>query len=1175
MKKLFTLLLIVFGTLLLSTQNVKATHAQGADITYTYTGTPNEYLITLRFYRDCAGINAPPSVDICYEAASIGSTSTITLFPIAGTGIPIPSSSCVTIPTNCAGFGGVGTEEWIYQGVIQLPQAAIDWIFSYQICCRNGVITNLVNPGGLGMYVSAHLNNVSFPTNSSPYFDSVPVTTFCINNQFYYFQGATDIDGDSLHYSLVDAEDATGNCPWVPFALPYVSPYNGLNPLQTANGISIDPLTGVIAFIPNLIQVAVICVKVEDFDTTQFPAVKKGEVRRDLQVLVINNCIVIQPAPSGLGQGGGYNNALFANCQDTSVIIRLSQVVQCGSIAPDGSDFRAIGPNGQPNPVFHAEPVTCTNGQTDSVRVFFYYPLSKVRTALYIKKGSDGNTMLSECGNSIYETNGLDTITINDTINIVVQDTSVIDLNVPNISACIFKSLTVNVLDQILCSTIRSDASDFKLVDATGTQFPLNQAYGSCSGPSPLSPGSFTTTLTVAAANTIIGTSPFYLIAMNGTDNNTISNLCETFYNIGDTIAVIDASAPLLVDMGNDITQCQNDPSPILSTQLSGVPTTWTLNGVLLPDTSYYITAALSGQYISNVSASPSCNGVDTVDVLIILAPSPSILANGVSTNIVTICTGTPYPTLDGTAAGAVGYNWLFNGASVATTPVYTPTQDGTYILQANSVTGGACLGIDTITINTVLSISVDLGADITQCANVAAPVLDAGVFPGAIYLWSTGESTQTIVVTASGTYTVTVTYGVNCSATNDVDVTFDAVPSSPVLADQNICYNAAIGPLNANPFGTQPATATYSWTDATSAVVGTTSLYTPLVAGAYNVSISNNGCTTIDDATVAIEAQVPVNLGAPQTICGAPIVLDAGFAGVVTTYNWTKDGVAFGSTQTVNANGGGNYIVVTSTALGCTSSSAVVITPGTFATSITGNNNICETDSSTFTAVYAGTATVNYNWTYNGAATGTNANTLVATAAGTYAVSITDQYGCKADSSTTLAIENVLAAPVPVCEPQPTGSTPAYLYTWIAIPLAVGYEVSLDGGATWISVPAASTSYGVATPAQTFLVRALGNYCPLGKTSEPAPCAVIVPNVITPNNDGFNDNLVIENLGQYQNVKMSIFNRWGNEIYSNDNYGQAKPFDFNGQPDGTYFYTLSIPNQEAKTGTITLLIKK
>ncbi|HQU99886.1 MAG TPA: hypothetical protein PLO59_01945, partial [Bacteroidia bacterium] len=196
MKKLFTLLIAITAFVVLGLQSAEASHAQGADITYTYTGTPNEYIITLRFYRDCAGIDAPPSVDICYSSASSGFSSTIIMFPIAGTGNPIPSSSCVTTPTNCTGFGGFGTEEWIYQEVLTLPNAANDWIFSYNVCCRNTQITTLANAGGQDIYVSATLNNLDFPTNSSPYFDSVPVTTFCVNNQFYYYQGAFDVDGD-------------------------------------------------------------------------------------------------------------------------------------------------------------------------------------------------------------------------------------------------------------------------------------------------------------------------------------------------------------------------------------------------------------------------------------------------------------------------------------------------------------------------------------------------------------------------------------------------------------------------------------------------------------------------------------------------------------------------------------------------------------------------------------------------------------------------------------------------------------------------------------------------------------------------------------------------------------------------------------------------------------------
>ena len=86
--------------------------------------------------------------------------------------------------------------------------ACSDWIFSFEQCCRNAAITNLQNAAGVGMYLSAKLDNLNYPVNSSPFFNNIPVTQFCVNNQFYYDQLATDPDGDSLAYSLVAAEDA-------------------------------------------------------------------------------------------------------------------------------------------------------------------------------------------------------------------------------------------------------------------------------------------------------------------------------------------------------------------------------------------------------------------------------------------------------------------------------------------------------------------------------------------------------------------------------------------------------------------------------------------------------------------------------------------------------------------------------------------------------------------------------------------------------------------------------------------------------------------------------------------------------------------------------------------------------------------------------------------------------
>ncbi len=1005
MKTIFTGIAIAFLLILLRSQIVNASHVQGGEITYAYTGTPNEYLITTRFYRDCAGITAPTQVDICYQSASLGLASSIVLNPVAGTGNPITPSSCINISGNCA--TGNGTEEWIYQGVVTLPQAANDWILSYEACCRNAAVTNLSNASGFGLYLSAHLNNLDFPTNSSPYFDTIPVSTFCLNNQFYFYQGAHDIDNDSLKFSLVAAEDATGFCPLTPFPISYNSPYSPTNPISTVNGTTIDPLTGVISFIPNMIQVGVICVLVEDYDTTQFPAVKKGSVKRELQVLVTNNCVFVQPSLMGLGSSGGYANALPANCGDSCIVLQLSNPVQCASIAADGSDFRAIGPDGQANPIFHAEPANCILGKADSVRIYFNHPLTQLRTALYIKVGSDGNTMLTECGNAIFATNGLDTISFNDTINIIVQDTAVLDLKIPNVAPCTFSTLTVNVNDPILCASIRSDASDFKLVDATGLQFPLVAAYGTCNG-------STTTSITITPLQAVAGTSPYYLIAINGGDNNTICNPCGTFYNVGDTIALIDATTPPIIFIGPDISQCDNLPHPIL----------------------------------------------------------------------------------------------------------------------------------------------------------------DAGSFSNVNYLWNTGATTQTIAADSSATYTVTITFNTNCTASDEIIITLYEAPVNPNLIDSIFCYNNGIGILNANPSGNQPVNATYIWTDTNGTTLSTTAICPVTTAGTYLVTISNNTCTVTDDALVTIAPQLLISLPSPQTICGAPIILDAGLTGLVTTYNWTKDGTLYGTSQAVTANGGGLYSVVTTTTSGCTSSALSLIETGTFATQILGDQQICETATTTFTANYTGTATATFDWQYQGTPIGANSNNLNTSMPGSYSILIIDQYGCTATDSIILIVENVLNAPVAICEMQPTGSAYTSVYIWNPIANALGYEVSLDDGVSWTAAntPQGATSHGVAVPAIEFVVRALGNLCTYGLTSVTTLCDVQVPNAITPNDDGLNDTFTILNLSKTSNAQLSIFNQWGSEIYSNDNYGADNNYDFKNQIEGTYFYTLSIPGQSRKSGNITLL---
>ena len=63
-----------------------ASHNVGGEITYQYTGVANTYEITYKFYRDCFGIPAPTQISLCYSSTSCGTSGTIDLFPIPGTG---------------------------------------------------------------------------------------------------------------------------------------------------------------------------------------------------------------------------------------------------------------------------------------------------------------------------------------------------------------------------------------------------------------------------------------------------------------------------------------------------------------------------------------------------------------------------------------------------------------------------------------------------------------------------------------------------------------------------------------------------------------------------------------------------------------------------------------------------------------------------------------------------------------------------------------------------------------------------------------------------------------------------------------------------------------------------------------------------------------------------------
>lgn len=79
-----------------------------------------------------------------------------------------------------------------------------------------------------------------------------------------------------------------------------------------------------------------------------------------------------------------------------------------------------------------------------------------------------------------------------------------------------------------------------------------------------------------------------------------------------------------------------------------------------------------------------------------------------------------------------------------------------------------------------------------------------------------------------------------------------------------------------------------------------------------------------------------------------------------------------------------------------------------------------------------------------------------------------------------------------------------------------------------------------------------------------------IIPNVMSPNDDGLNDVFFIQYLPQGCIVK--IYTRWGEIIYESTDYqNDWKGTNTSGQTitDGTYFYILQTPDGKSYTGTL------
>ncbi|MFT5641588.1 MAG: gliding motility-associated-like protein [Cyclobacteriaceae bacterium] len=542
-------------------------------------------------------------------------------------------------------------------------------------------------------------------------------------------------------------------------------------------------------------------------------------------------------------------------------------------------------------------------------------------------------------------------------------------------------------------------------------------------------------------------------------------------------------------------------------------------------------------------------------------------------------------------------FEWLdASGTVIGTTPtinVCPPGGSGTYtarVTYTNNCNGDTVVLTDDVVVTSAINFAVDLGGDQQLCDQSSYDITAAitGTTNSAAYLWSTGDVTQSITVTESGTYSVDVTID-SCTLTETVVIDLDESPLIELGSDIQTCFELAVV-LDASPSNIDPALAVYEWSlDGTILIGETQAIYAATQIGTYSVLVNGGICTSVDSIVIS-SSGLDLSLGPDITTCFEDsIILDASpsnFDPLLATYVWSLNGTLItGATEAILAPSEHGIYKVVVTAGSCTGTDTVAITPIELLVSLGNNFETCFDENVVLEAEvsnYNG-AVATYAWSFNGSTIADETlPTLEITETGTYSVLVTGG-GCNGSAQIVVRSRNDLGVALgddyKSCrnEQQTISATTSetdVTYEWFLNGDPIAGESSAD-----LSFEIATGTFGI----QTYLVEIRKGDCTGTDSVDISLYDVgncVVSQGISPNGDGMNDCLDLEYLVDKSGLfSIEIFNRFGTSVYSNGNYlnqwcGQTN--DGSDLPTATYFYVIkfetSDPDIESvKTGWVYL----
>jgi hypothetical protein len=488
--------------------------------------------------------------------------------------------------------------------------------------------------------------------------------------------------------------------------------------------------------------------------------------------------------------------------------------------------------------------------------------------------------------------------------------------------------------------------------------------------------------------------------------------------------AVISASGPLAFCSGDSVTLTV----PLDTTNRYQ----WQLGaGNVVGATSSVFKARNPGSYRVMVVSAQGCTSY-SAPAVVSFNPSIGInLASGTGSNNQSVCKDSALSSIifttqlvsslvvNGLPAG-VTYSWSGSVLIISG----NPTSVGTF--NYTVVATGGCPNANNINFGTIVVTNcvctpppalVTISGPAVVCG-VDSVLLNANTGVGLTYQWRSGSTAisgatnSSLVVRASGSYTVVVYNSPTCSTISAPAIISIGSNPAAVITPNGATTFCSGGSVTLN--GNSGSGLTYVWLRDSVAIAGaTSSSYNATQSGSYRLRVVSGSCSTLSAPVLVTVNTLPsavVSPSGPLSLCpGQSITLNAN-SGSSLTYQWRSNGVPIpGATlSSYSASATGTYSVLVTSSSGCsTTSNSVTLSVSNPSASITplGSTTFC-TGGSVVLNANTGSG-LSYQWLNNGAAVpGATLSSYTATGSGVFSV-VVSLSGCSA-TSTSVTVTQV-----------------------------------------------------------------------------------------------------------------------------------------------------------------------